>query len=299
MDKQFPETLSHEERRQGQKLYRRFLSVNGIAVPILMESVLILFAIRNGISDPQIALLASFINITMPFMLVGKRMTARRGLAASWGKAWLFRYIAISPILIAPAAARMHPSFGPILILLSMFGFSVFRAIGMMNTSPMVGEITDDKDRGTYISKAVLNFNFMYIVTMKNGYGLDDHVTLLYSLMLTAGGILCSFTNGSLADHTGPRPLLILYTAGFFFVSLYWAFAPDSFHPVQVGIVLLLSGFCKIGIIVGLGHYFLSLVDESDRVGIAMTEIIFVSFFSSLFCSSLSYTEQSALRNGK
>jgi len=374
METKFPENLSHEQRRKGQKLYRRFLTVNGIAVPILMENVLILFAIRNGVTDPQIAILASFVHITMPFMLVGKRMTAHRGISAAWGRAWLYRYFAISPILLAPIAARIHPLFGPVLILLCIFGFSIFRAMGMMNTSPMVGEITDERDRGTYISKTVLRFNLAYIVamgssilllkfwdklatyqiiiaagilsgfygsylllripesatpsrsakkpiresfailwkqkslkrlmfawaggltafsivipfsivTLKNGYGLDDHIALLYSLMLTAGGILCSFTNGSLADHTGPRPLLILYTSGFFLISLFWAFAPAAFHPVLVCVVLFLSGFCKTGIIVGLGHYFLSLVEEKDRVGLSMIVRVFSGIFSGLSTS--------------
>jgi len=59
-------------------------------------------------------------------------------------------------------------------------------------------------------------------------------------------------------------------------VATYWAFAPDTFYPVLVGLGFLIAGFCKTGIIVGISHYFLSAVEAKDRVGTAM----FVRMFS-------------------
>src|SRR6056297_1231210 len=88
-----PHELSAQERSYGRRRFRLFMMSNALPVAFLMEHVLALYAIRNGLSDPLVAVLVSFIHLTMPFMLLGTLLITRIGLARSWGLCWSLRYL--------------------------------------------------------------------------------------------------------------------------------------------------------------------------------------------------------------
>ncbi len=71
-DSAHTELLSSRKMKRGRRLVRRFATLNGISVALLMDSVLILYAIRNGVGDVALALLASFVHLSMPLMILGK-----------------------------------------------------------------------------------------------------------------------------------------------------------------------------------------------------------------------------------
>jgi len=357
--------LSPQQQAWGKKRFRRFMVVNGVSVAFLMENTLILYAIRNGLSDPLVAVLASFIHLTMPFMILGKRLVAARGLASTWSLGWLLRYLSASLMIAAPLVPGTLFELRVGLILLGAFGFALFRSMGSVSMTPLLGEVTTSRDRGRFISGNFLGSQSAYLVSMilailairlidriwvyqliiligcavglygsrvlktipetstpresarrtaasslklllgtpayrrlllawsggismfvlfipislvtvKNGYGIPDHSALVFSLILVGGGIVSSLVNGSVADHVGPRPLLILYSSGFVLICLYWCWAPAAFLPTPVAAIFFLAGFCKVGIIVCASHYLLSLVRETERVGITL----FVRMFS-------------------
>jgi MFS family permease len=108
------------------------------------------------------------------------------------------------------------------------------------------------------------------VITIKNGYGISDHYALIFTLILLGGGLFSTLINGTLADRVGPRPLILIYMTGFFFVAGYWCIAPPTFLLIPVGLVFFIAGLCKTGLIVGLSHYFLSIVEERHRVGISL-----------------------------
>ncbi|MCF7915317.1 MAG: hypothetical protein K9L66_09130 [Spirochaetaceae bacterium] len=66
---------------QRQNIFQRYISLNGVSIAFLMNDLLILYGIRNGLEDPQIAVLTSFMYLTMPFMVLGKRLIPRYGLS--------------------------------------------------------------------------------------------------------------------------------------------------------------------------------------------------------------------------
>jgi hypothetical protein len=354
------DNLTTTERQTGKKYLRRFVALNGITVAFLMDDVLILYGIRNGLADPQLAILASFIHLTMPFMILGKLLIKTHGAAWTWGYGFLFRYISASILILAPFAGRLgHQWLVTAVVLLGGFGFALFRAIGLVGNSPLVGEVTTPRDRGKFIagnwartqstylfslltvivamrfidklwiyqviialgcsvgfyaSRQILkvpetdtplksaseplirsiksiwtrsryrrllfgwtagigSFAFTIpfsIITIKNGYGIPDHIALIFTLLVITGGVISSLLSSGIADRVGMRPLLIIYLFGFFIVSGYWALAPARFLPIPTGVIFFFAGFCKIGIIVGLSHYFLSAVDKKDRVDISL-----------------------------
>lgn len=148
-----PIELSPPEMQYGQRLVRRFATLNGISVALLLNSMLILYAIKNGVGDAGVAVLASFIHLTMPLMLVGKGVTARFGAARTWGMGWLLRNVCVLVIISAPFVPSDAPQWTrSALILLGGFGFAAFRAIGLVGNSPVIGEITIDAERGRFLS---------------------------------------------------------------------------------------------------------------------------------------------------
>jgi Na+/melibiose symporter-like transporter len=145
--------LSIGDIHTGQKLVRRFATLNGISVALLMDSMLILYAIRNGLGDAAVATLVSFIHLTMPLMLVGKALIVRIGAARTWGMGWLLRNVSALIMILAPFVPADAPQYyRTAIILIGGFGFAAFRAIGLVGNSPVIGEITTDGDRGRFLS---------------------------------------------------------------------------------------------------------------------------------------------------
>jgi hypothetical protein len=356
----FPSELDNDDRQTGKRYLRRFVMLNGISIAFLMNDLLILYGIRNGLSDPQLAVLSSFMHLTMPFLLVGKLLIPRFGLARTWGDAWILRYVFGSILIAAPfMAGRFAQSIVAATVLLGAFGFAMFRSIGIVANTPLTGEVTVYEERGSFLSgnwvrsqtayffsvtivvllmrffdkvwvyQAVIGLGCLVgfyasrqlikipessapsksaaaplsesykllktrrtyrrllggwaagissfvlvipfsIVAIKNGYGISDYHALVFSLFILAGGIFSSYTNGRVADTVGPRPLLILYIAGFFVSAGFWAVAPAKFFPVLVALVFLLQGYCKTGLIIATNHYFLQVVGPEDRVGLSL-----------------------------
>lgn len=353
----FPHHLSSREKERGKGLLERFVTLNGISVALLMDDLLILYAIRNGLSDPLVAVLASFIHLTMPLMIVGKLLISRIGLARTWALGWFLRYLCASLLIVAPLAGPAEAGvLRTALVLLGAFGFAAFRSIGAVSHTPLFGEVTSAEERGQFlygtfvrgtathfvalilvilimtridglwvyqvllgigtlvgfyaslqlaqipesssgrtsarapilgkVSRMVrdrhmrrlivgwcsgftaftLVIPFM-VITLKNGYGTSDYTALSFSLLVLLGGIVSSLANGAISDRVGPRPLLVIYTAGIIGVALFWAVAPSAYLPVALGVSFFVAGLCKVGIIVGLGHYFLSSAGEDERVG--------------------------------
>jgi hypothetical protein len=352
----YSQQLTATQREQGKHNIRRFVTLNGISVAFLMNDLLILYGIRNGLADPQLAVLASFIHLTMPFMLIGKEVTRRVGAARTWGMGWFFRYVSASIMIIAPFLHGLTPQWSiAAVVLTGGFGFALFRSIGLVGNSPLIGEVTTPRDRGKFIAnnwvrsqttyfasmvavvlimrfvdalwvyqlvigtgclvgfyasrqlvkvpessvpsqsaqkpirqalhllwKRILYRRMLFawaaafcsfalvipfsVITIKNGYGISDYFALTFTLLVIAGGIVSSLINSAILDRVGPRPLFIIYASGFFPVAAYWAFAPEHFYIIPVGIAFFLAGFCKTGIIVTSNHYFLSAVEDKDRV---------------------------------
>src|SRR6056297_3091211 len=148
----FPSHLSQRDMRRGRRVFQRYITINGFTIAFLMNDLLILYGIRNGLSDPQLAVLASFMHLTMPFMLIGKQLIPKYGLSRVWSTAWFLRYLSGSLLILAPFIARVAPQWVVSMTVLgAVFGFSMMRSIGLTANSPLMGEITTSRDRGRFI----------------------------------------------------------------------------------------------------------------------------------------------------
>jgi hypothetical protein len=151
-------------RSLAQRRFRIFWILNAIPVAFLLEDILILYGIRNGLPEPALAALASFVQLTMPFMLLGRVFTARRGLARGWVAAYRIRYTAVLILIAAPFVESQ--SLTTAIVLLGGFIFAMFRAVGVINMHPLNGEITSDEDRGRYLHGNFALFNGTYLLAV-------------------------------------------------------------------------------------------------------------------------------------
>jgi MFS family permease len=143
---------------------KRFMSLNGLAVAGIMENVLLLYALRNGLSEALTGVLASFVFFTMPLMILGRRLTARFGLARAWSLCWTARYLVVLPMLIPPV---LRGSAGewltPWLILVPGFALFALRSMGMVNTVALQGDLCREEDRGGFLSSLAMRFQSMFL----------------------------------------------------------------------------------------------------------------------------------------
>ncbi|MCG8478129.1 MAG: MFS transporter [Spirochaetales bacterium] len=172
---------------------RRFATLNGVSVALLLDSMLILYAIRNGLGDAAVATLASFMHLTMPFMVLGKVSIARHGAARTWGTGWLLRSVSAAIMIAAPFVPGAAPqAIRTAIILAGGFGFAAFRAIGLVGNSPVIGEITTADDRGRFLSGNWARATMTQMITLTTVILLlrRDSSTAVFQAMIAVGAAI-------------------------------------------------------------------------------------------------------------
>ncbi len=163
----FPEKLKSEAKESGRRKYLWFTRINSLSFGCLAESTLILYAIKNGADDFLTGLIVSFAFLTMPLMFIGKLLIGKMGAARTYSLAWILRNLSALLLFFVPwVIERYNTALGLILLSLGAFGFFGFRSLGITANTPLIGEITNKKNRGNYISKIWLHFNIFYLITM-------------------------------------------------------------------------------------------------------------------------------------
>lgn len=149
-------------------MFRHFFTLNGVSIACLMNHVLVLYAIRNGLSDFMVAAMASFIHLTMPFMLLGKPAISKFGAARVRGGGWFLRYVSAAFLILAPVISNFGSPQASVtaLILASTFGFAVFRSVGMAAHMPLLGEVVEPAQRGNFLSQVQTRNEVSYLLTM-------------------------------------------------------------------------------------------------------------------------------------
>lgn len=352
--------LNDTQRQQAKRVLSRFYWLNGIVVPCVLENVLLLWALQNGLGAAHTAVLSSFILLSMPMMFLGKRLSAAIGPVRAWSLAWFARYLFVLLMLPAPwmRSTPLEPLV-PGLLTVCIFGLFAMRSMGMVNTVPVFGEVTTREDQGSFQAATSLRGHIAYFLTMagiiallhwretpavyqgillfgslvgivsarllrrlpeldrlrgsarqrigtvtrqiraslllrrlalswcaaftatalivpiamlaiKRGYHVADDAALFLTLLELAGAILAAWLMSIVADHTGPRPILVLCMSLFWVTAGFWALAPEKFMPVAVGAVFLLGGIARHGMVLALNHYLLASTETRERIGVSL-----------------------------
>jgi len=206
--------LSFSEKIMGRRRFLWFTRINAISFGCLAESILILYAIKNGAEDWLVGVIASLFQLTMPLMFVGKWFIGKYGASRTFALSWIFRNLSGAMLIFVPILSRnVHPAVGLFVLALSAFGFFGFRSIGFTANIPLIAEVTDKNNRGKFISQIWLHFNLFYLFTMLALIG-----ALKLSNQMLTYQIIIIF--GSLAG----------FVAAFFILRV-----PETIHPTNSG----------------------------------------------------------------
>jgi len=159
--------ISPDQQKTGRARFLWFIRINTISYGCLADAILILYAIRLGADDFIVGLMASFIYLTMPLMFIGKQMISKFGAAHAYGLNWIVRNFFAAFLILVPFVIKStNQSFGLAFLIFFTFGFFAFRSIGFTGNTPLIGEITNNTNRGNYLSKLWLQFTFFYFITL-------------------------------------------------------------------------------------------------------------------------------------
>jgi MFS family permease len=154
-----PSPLSPKRLGQARKSYYTFNFLNSFSFVFLSGSFVTLFAIRMGASNALVGVLNAIAYATFFMMPIGKKIVRKKPIVWTFGWAWVGRYTAFIPTLMAPLfAARGMNGVALGLLIVGVAGFGFFRGIALIGNNPVVGFLATGggekprSDRGEFMT---------------------------------------------------------------------------------------------------------------------------------------------------
>ena len=182
--------LTPRQLRAAQRGFTWFSLLNMVSWQLLTGNIITLYALRMGAGDLLVGTLYSLIPLGQLLPLVGRMIVRPLGTVRTMGFFWIGRNVAMVPILFAPLFANgPQPEIGIALIVVSVIGFNIARGIAITGNSAIVGAITTDADRGSFLSRQQIVVSLASIATgAAMGAVLQEGTPLiLYSLLFLTG----------------------------------------------------------------------------------------------------------------
>ncbi|MEW5818360.1 MAG: hypothetical protein AB1798_23595, partial [Spirochaetota bacterium] len=199
--------LTPRERQKGRRVLNIYTLFNSLAFFLLSGNIITLFLLRLGTSNFFIGIISSFPYISFFFMIIGKQFIKKTGAVRLFSISWLFRYFLITPILLAPlfvSKGRLIEAY--ILLVIGLMGFQVARGIGLASWNPIVGELAEGKDLGSFLA---INHMIAYSAFIGTGiliaFLLAGDAPLSRYLVFISAGILFGIC-GSFLSFQFPEP---------------------------------------------------------------------------------------------
>jgi Na+/melibiose symporter-like transporter len=136
------------------------------------------------------------------------------------------------------------------------------------------------------VNMAVIMIAPISMLALKRGYGVSDHLALLYSIFLSLGSALASFVCGPLTRRFGPRQVAIAAYTLLLCTPVMWIFAPSSCVPLYCCGILLIQGSGAVCSNVSLTQYFIYTVSIEKQVAASMFLAI-ASYVGASLCGLL------------
>ena len=144
--------LTAEQRQKGQRSLLWFGVFNAFSFTLATGNLVSLYLLRLGASNALIGTVASFSFVAFLLLFVGRILVPRVGVMRLMAWAWLLRYLALLPLVMAPAfVAAGQQAFGFALIVAGSLGFHLFRGVGLVANAPMFAGFASDADRGSLL----------------------------------------------------------------------------------------------------------------------------------------------------
>ncbi len=183
-------SLTPRQLRAAQRNFTWFSLLNIVSWQLLTGNIITLYALRMGAGELLVGTLYSLIPLGQLLPVIGRAIVRPLGTVRTMGFFWIARNVLMVPILFAPLFANgPRPEIGIVLIVVSVVGFNVARGIAITGNSAIVGAITTEADRGSFLSRQQVVVSLGSIATGAIMGALLQEGTplILYSLLFTAG----------------------------------------------------------------------------------------------------------------
>ena len=137
-----------------------FGGFNSASFTLLTGNLISLYLIRLGAGNTLLGIVAAIEYIAFFFLLVGKQFVPRVGVMRVFAWAWLIRYIAVIPMLLAPVviAPPLGPTAAFALVVIGALGFHAARGVGIVANAPMFSGFAEQDGRGRLLSQFQMIF---------------------------------------------------------------------------------------------------------------------------------------------
>lgn len=157
--------LSPEKRERGRTRVLWFTTFNALSFTLITGNLISLYLLRLGARNSLIGIVASFSYVSFFFLVLGRSLVPRIGVIRLFGWAWLFRYIAFIPAILAPVfLLTAFPQRAFLMVAVGVFGFHLFRGIGIVGNAPLFAGFSTDSDRGRLLSQVQMIASVVSIV---------------------------------------------------------------------------------------------------------------------------------------
>lgn len=147
-------TLPPSERARGKRLFSVFQAFNYFSFFMFAGDLIILYILKLGGDNRLVGVVSSFKYLSFLFMFAGRALVPKMGIRRLMGTFWLSRYLMMIPALFSPLLlAAGYAREGLLLTVLALLGFQVSRGLGVVGFKPMIGAVTEEKERGDFLSK--------------------------------------------------------------------------------------------------------------------------------------------------
>jgi MFS family permease len=236
--------LSPSERLRSRKVFATFTVFNTVSFLLLTGNIITLYLLRLGASGTVIGAVSSFTYISYFLMFFGRNIVDKVGVARLFCSCWTLRYIMAAPMVFSPVCIMAgRPGMGFGLVVAGSLGFQMLRGIGLVSNSPIIGDISEGRDRGDYLSVVqILTQAASIFAGLAIAFFLSSGETSLfrYTWFILAGivsGLIGSLLLFRMPSHTGS---VQSQAAENFLASLKRAFAEKSFRRFMLMFFLIM-----------------------------------------------------------
>ncbi|MDR1625895.1 MAG: MFS transporter [Spirochaetia bacterium] len=256
--------LSPSERIRSRRVFAFFSVFNAASFLLLTGNIITLYLLRLGASGTIIGMVSSFTYASFFFIFLGRNIVGRVGVCRLFCGCWTLRYILVVPMVLSPVfVLRGMPGVGFALVIAGSLAFQIVRGIGMVSNSPIIGDVSEGRDRGDYLSVIqILNQGSSIVAGLCIAFFLSSDTTPIgrYSMLMLAGvvmGLVGSLSLFRMPRHTGS---VQSQAAENLFHSAKRAFAQKSFR-------LFMLMFFLVMFLAGMGRPFI-IVYAADVYGL-------------------------------
>jgi len=204
--------LSLSQQKAGRKKLLAFSFLNGVSLTFITGNVLSLYLLQVGCSPSVVAVIASFGYLGTLFAFAGKGSIAKFGAGGTLRFAWIICGLAALALAAIPFLQKfgLNQNLLVISITVVTFLFYIFKSIGTATTQPLMGEFTNEDNRGAFSSKFFMSYSSATVIAIAAVLCLmlGKQSLLMFQFVILTGGILEFATTSlfiSMKETTVPK----------------------------------------------------------------------------------------------